>query len=86
MAVEIKRRSGENTYSLLRRFKDKVKKGRVLSLAKGNVCYQKPLSKRKQKENAKRRQLNRERRDYLIKIGKIDEDATNQNNKFKKKR
>ena len=85
MAVEIKRKPGENTYSLLRRFKDKVKKGRVTNLAKKNLYFQKPISKRDQKDDAKRRKNNRERREYLIKIGKIEENPIGQNNKFKKR-
>ena len=34
------KKPGENTYGLLRRFSDKVKKGRVLTLAKKNNYFQ----------------------------------------------
>ena len=89
MAVEIKRKSNENSYSFLRRFKDKVKKGRVLALSKNNNYFQKKKSKRDQKEEAKKRQYNRERRAFQIKTGQIEENDFGQgrqgkNGKFKK--
>lgn len=83
MPVEVKRKSNENTYSLMNRFKDKVKKGRVLTLAKSSSYYQKEKSKRQQKKDALRRKNYREKRDYLIKIGKIEEPSNNKFNKSK---
>ncbi|MFC1622470.1 hypothetical protein ACFL1Y_00550 [Patescibacteria group bacterium] len=77
MAVEVKRKSNENTYGLMMRFKDKVKKGRVLSLAKSNSCFQKKKSKFQQKKDALRRQHNKQRREFLIKTGKITEETMN---------
>jgi ribosomal protein S21 len=71
MAVEVKRKNNENTYSLLRRFQDKVKKGRVLTLSKKNSFYQKEKTKRQRKKDALRRSDVRKKRDYLIKIGKL---------------
>lgn len=92
MPVEIKRKSNESTYSLLRRFADKVKKGRVLTLAKKNMHYEKPKNKRQLKVNAMRRLYNRQRRDYLIKIGEISEEVEGmrqgqgqQNNRFRRR-
>ena len=81
MPVEIKRKSNENTYSLMRRFSDKVKKGRVLTLAKKNRVYKKKKSKRDEKQDALRRKYNHERREYLIKIGKISEDEVKDGNR-----
>lgn len=75
MAVEVKRKSNESTYSLLNRFKDKVKKGRVLTLAKKNLYHQKKKNKLQQKKEAVRRLGNRERRAFLIKTGKINEET-----------
>lgn len=74
MPVEIKRRPGENTYNFLRRFRDKVKKGRVLRLAKKNSYHQKSLSKKEKKERAKIRAYNRKHREYLIRTGQLEED------------
>ena len=85
MAVEVKRKSNENMYGLLTRFKDKVKKGRVLSLVKKSMNRQKPLNKLAQKQQALRRKKNKEQREYLIKIGKIKE-KTDMRDRFKRKR
>lgn len=86
MPVEVKRKSNENTYSLLRRFSDKVKKGRVLTLTKQNMYFKKEDNKLRQKKDAKRRAYNRARREYLIKIGKISEDMVGNEKKGFKKR
>ena len=83
MPVEIKRKANESTYSLLTRFKDKVKKGRVLALAKKGMYWQKKKSKHQIKKDALRREYNRARRKYLIKVGKIDEDMIGQGNNKK---
>ncbi len=86
MPVGIKRKANENTYSLLRRFSDKIKRGRVLTLAKRNMYFQKKKNARQKKLDALRRKYNRERREYLIKIGKISEDIImNNGNRFKKR-
>ena len=74
MAVEIKRKSNENTYSFLRRFSDKVKKGRVLNLSKKNLYFQKDKNKAEQKDDALRREKRRAQREFLIKTGKIIEE------------
>ncbi len=86
MAVEIKRKPNENTYSLLRRFQERIRKGRVLAMAKKSFYYERPKNKRQLKEEALRRLYNRRRREYLIKIGKIVEEPVGQgqNNRFKK--
>jgi len=83
MAVEVKRKANENTYSLLRRFSDKVKKGRVLTLTKGNMYHAKKRNARQIKKDALRRKEYRAKREYLIKIGKISDEPTN--TKFKKR-
>jgi len=83
MPVEVKRKSNENTFSFLNRFKDKVKKGRVLSLAKGNAYFSKKTSRNKQKAEALRRKKYQAKREFLIKTGKIEEPT---NNKFNKSR
>ncbi len=74
MPVEIKRKSNESTYGMLRRFQDRVKKGRVLTLAKKNMHYEKPKSAYQLKKNALRRLYNRKKREFLIKTGKISEE------------
>ena len=86
MPVEVKRKSNENAFGLMRRFSDKVKKGRVLTLAKKNAYYQKKKNKRQQKEEALRRAANREKREFLIRTGKIKEDMLGSNFSKNKKR
>ena len=85
MAIEVKRKNNESTYSLLRRFQDRIKKGRVLNLAKKGMYFEKKPNKRLIQESALRRKENREKRDYLIRVGKITEDTLGGPNKFSKK-
>ena len=73
MSVEVKRKGNESNESLLRRFQDKIKRSRVLKLAKQKNYHSKPKNKNAQKEEAKRRSKNRTRREYLIKMGKLPE-------------
>lgn len=74
MSVQIKRKPKENMYSLLRRFQDVFRKSRINILAKQNMSFSKPLTKQQIKKDALRRKYNRERRDYLIRIGKISDE------------
>lgn len=86
MPVEVKRKANENTYGLMRRFSDKVKKGRVLTLTKKNMYFQKKTNKTQQKQDAIRRKYNRDKREFLIKTGKITEEAIIGGNRGFKKR
>lgn len=61
-------------YGLLRRFQDVFRKSRVNVLARQNMYYQKPANKAFIKKDALRRKYNREKRDYLIRIGKISDE------------
>ncbi len=81
MAVEIKRKNNESIESLLRRFQDKVKRSRVLILAKKNRYHEKEENKSKKRVEAKRRQFNRAKRKYLIKVGKLQETTGRSNGK-----
>ncbi len=74
MAVEVKARSNENAYGLLRRFQDKLKKSRAINLAKKNMRYEKTKTKRQRKVEALNRLAYRRKREYLIKIGKLSEE------------
>jgi ribosomal protein S21 len=76
MAIEVKRKSNESNFSFLRRFQDRIKKGRVLNLAKKGMYYEKPISERQTKEDALRRKNNREKREYMIRTGQITEEPT----------
>ena len=71
--VEVRRKEGESNESLLRRFTRQIQQSRILLRAKRGRFYEPPKNKREIRENARRRQEIRERREYLRKIGKLDE-------------
>lgn len=73
MSVEVKRKPKESAESLLRRFRERLRRSRVLIQAKKSQYYEKPLTKRKEKETALRKEKIRERREYLRRIGKLEE-------------
>jgi ribosomal protein S21 len=73
MTVEVKRKSGESVESLLRRFTEKIQHSGVLYRAKITRFRQSPKSKRQIREEARRRQMMRAKREYLARIGKLDE-------------
>lgn len=71
--VEVKRKDGETPESLLRRFSKKVQQSGVLIRAKKNRFYERPKNRRAIKEDAIRRKAIRDKKDYLRKIGKLEE-------------
>ena len=71
--VEVKKRAGESAESLLRRFTKKVQQSGVLLRARKGRFYVPPKSKRQVKVEAIRRELIKEKKEYLKKIGKLDE-------------
>lgn len=74
MPVEVKRKQNESTYSLLRRFQDKVKKSRAVILAKKRKHHEKPKTKRQTKKDALCRAEGRKKRAFLIKTGRLVEE------------
>ncbi|MBI4090594.1 MAG: 30S ribosomal protein S21 [Candidatus Komeilibacteria bacterium] len=71
--VEVKRKEGESFESLIRRFSRRtVQSGRLIQ-AKKIRFFQKPASSLAKKESALRRAKNRNQREYLKRIGKLDE-------------
>lgn len=71
--IEVKKKEGESVESLLRRFTKKVQQSGVLIRAKKGRFYSSPKTKREVREDAMRRKLINERREYLRKIGKLEE-------------
>lgn len=72
--VEVKRRKGESFESLMRRFGRRVQQsGNMLEARKLRFRLDEP-NKNKQKESALRRQEIKEKREYLMKIGRLVED------------
>ncbi len=73
--LEVKRKDGESFESLLRRFTRKtIQSGKILQ-AKKIRFHQKPKTKRELKESALRREKVKNERDYLKRIGRLDETA-----------
>lgn len=71
--VEVRRKDGESVESMLRRFTKRVQQSGVLIRAKKGRFFESPKSKREIREGALRRKELRERKEYLRKIGKLDE-------------
>ena len=71
--VEVRRKDGESVESLLRRFTKRVQQSGVLLRAKRARFYEPDKTKREVREDALRRKSIRERKEYLRKIGKLDE-------------
>ena len=73
MVVEVKKKDGESVESMLRRFTRKVQQSGVLIRAKRGKFYEREKSEHEQKEAAIRRTELRSKREYLRKIGKLEE-------------
>ena len=71
--IEVRRKEGESSESLLRRFTKQVQQSRILIRVKKGRFYEPPKNKRAIRESAKRRQKMKEHKDYLRKIGKLDD-------------
>ena len=73
MSVEVKRKNNESAEGMIRRFTKKVQQSGVLYRAKQTRFHQSAKSKRAVRDDAKRRRMISERRDFLRKVGKLDE-------------
>lgn len=73
MSVEVKKREGESLEGLLRRFTRRVQHSGILIRAKRGKHYERPKSERMLQDDAIRRRKLREKREYLRKIGKLEE-------------
>lgn len=71
--VEVRRKDGETTESLIRRFTRRVQHSGKLIQAKQKKYREKEKSKRLQRDDAIRRQKNRKKKEYLRKIGRLDD-------------
>ena len=70
--VEVRRKEGESTESMVRRFTRKVQQSGVLIRARKNRYRQKIKSKNVQRTNALKRAEMREEREELRRMGKLD--------------
>ena len=72
--TEIRRKKGETFESLLRRFNKKVQQSGKLIQSRKIRFYERPKSRTKLRENALRRNEITAKREYLKKIGKLEEE------------
>ena len=83
--LEVKRKDNESFESLMRRFSKKLlQSGRIIQ-AKKIQYHTKPLNKRAQKLKALRKSEINQKREYLRKIGKLDELLDKRKGNYKKK-
>jgi len=75
--LEVKKKDNESFEGLMRRFTKKTIQSGKLIQAKKIKYHAKPISKRAQKAKAIRREEIKGQREYLRKIGKLDEFADN---------
>ncbi len=83
MAIEARRREGESTGSLLRRFSKKIQMSGVLLSAREKRFYIPPKSKREKHLSALHRLTVQKQKNILRKLGKLEEDSKVQKRKFK---
>lgn len=71
--VEVKKKNGESTESLIRRFTKRVQSSGILLRSKQGRYYTTKPSKLEKKGVAARRGLIKEKKELLRKIGKLDD-------------
>ena len=79
--VEVKRKNGESIESLVRRFTRRTQQSGILIRVKDGQHFQKKKTKRELHEGALRRKGIKAKKEYLKRIGKLDE-----TDKYKRKR
>ena len=71
--LETKRKKGESFESFYRRFVRRIQQSKVLVEARGARFHDSPASRNKQKKDALEREKMKKEKDYLRKIGKLEE-------------
>ncbi|MEW6610880.1 MAG: 30S ribosomal protein S21 [Patescibacteria group bacterium] len=84
MAVEVRKKTDESVEGMIRRFTKRVQQSGVVWRAKKGRFYTPPKSKAQLRKDAKRRREMVSKREYLRKIGKLDE--TEERGNFRKRR
>ena len=73
--TEFKRKKGESFESFLRRFNRGLKNSKTLNIARSKRSYTNPKTKRERKQYALKSLELRREKDYLRKIGRLEEGA-----------
>jgi ribosomal protein S21 len=71
--VEVRKKEGESLEGLLRRFSKRVQQSGVLIRAKKGRFYSHDKSRREVREEAARRDLIQTKKEFLRKVGKLDD-------------
>ncbi len=74
--IEVKKKPSESVESLLRRFKRRLQRSRILMRAKEGRFFKKDLSRRSMRVSALARNSKRKKIEYLKKIGKLKEEES----------
>ncbi len=75
MPIEVKRRSGETTRGLIRRFTRRIQQSGVLIRARKSRFLEKEKSKSERRASAVRRKKINQEKERLRKMGLLDEDT-----------
>lgn len=78
--IEVRRRENESVESLLRRFAKRVQQSGLILRTKKRRFYTAPKNKRQEREDALRRLIIKERREYLRKTGQLSEEDLRSHN------
>ena len=70
--IELRKKDRETSANLLRRFTKKVRQSGVLMKARKNMFRIRPKNKRKTKESALRRNMLKDLRAKMVKLGEIE--------------
>lgn len=85
MPIEVRKKTNESVEGMIRRFTRRVQQSGIVWRAKKRRFYVIPKSKTMKRQDAKKRRELNEYKDYLRKIGKIDDDDRNGRKIVKKK-
>jgi ribosomal protein S21 len=84
MPIEVKKKEGESTASLMRRFTRRIQQSKILVKAKGGKFFKKPKSKRQIQQSALRRAIIRREKRKLVKMGLLEENQVIPKEKLKR--
>lgn len=73
MAIDVKKRNGETSANLLRRFIKKIQQSKILFEVRARKFHTKEKSKREKRLSALRREKIKKEIEYLKKLGKFKE-------------
>ena len=73
MPIAVKRRDGESSENLLRRFSKVIQQAHLVNTVKDNQVYSKPAKPNAKRKSAIHRAKTRTKLEYLDRVGKLEE-------------